>query len=68
MSRPKREDLIRHFLAELPPDATEAERAVYIETQLGEHVTLVVSSAPLRGDPGGRNDPCRRPGDPETHG
>ena len=51
MSRPKRENLIRQFLSELPPDATEAERAVYVETQLGERVTLVVSSAPFAGIP-----------------
>ena len=53
MSKPTREQLERKFLAELPPNATEAEKAVYVETNLYEYVTMVISRIPFEdGFPG----------------
>ena len=51
MSKAKREKLREAFLAQLPANATEAETAVYLETQFCERVTLIVSRIPFTGIP-----------------
>lgn len=51
MSDAKREKLRDAFRAQLPATATEAETAVYLETQFGERVTLIVSRFPFSGIP-----------------
>ena len=45
--REKTEAQREAILSQLPADATEAEKAVYLETQLCENVFMVISRAPF---------------------
>ena len=47
MSKMKREKLVSRILSQLPPNATEAEKVVFLEKSLYEYVTLVVSNEPF---------------------
>lgn len=47
MSKPNRAKLRESFLAQLPENATEAEKVVYVENQFSNHVWLLVSRKPF---------------------
>lgn len=51
MTEAKREKLRASFLSQLPADTTEAEKAVYVESQFSNHVTMIISRSPFTGIP-----------------